>query len=175
MPTISKILIEFATILPLLHALAFWLQGMWDPSSPTRARTLTLTLEGEVPNIGPPGKSQNFGFDGLAQWGGLRSKPKRRSLIGDPLPINLGPQRAQSKGEWSISKISPSSTEDYRENGLGTELGWGMAKGGKLVPKNTAPSYVGLMGICRQACPQKSWIQDTASSVKYSFEKNFWI
>ena len=62
-----------------------------------------------------------FGFDGLAQGGELRSK-SRVMANRRPSHVKLGSQRALSKAEWSISKISPSSTEDYRENGLGTEL-----------------------------------------------------
>ena len=33
---ISLVFIEFVTILLLLYALGFWLQGMWHFSSPTR-------------------------------------------------------------------------------------------------------------------------------------------
>ena len=29
-----KVFIEFVTILHLFYVLAFWLQGMWDPSTP---------------------------------------------------------------------------------------------------------------------------------------------
>ena len=41
MRTIFKVFIEFVTILPLFIFCFFWPQGMWDLSSPTRARTRT--------------------------------------------------------------------------------------------------------------------------------------
>ena len=39
--TIFKVFIECVTILLLFHVLVFWLQGMWDLSSPTRDRNHT--------------------------------------------------------------------------------------------------------------------------------------
>ena len=39
--TIFKVFIEFVTILPLFHVLAFWPRGMWEPSSLTRDGTRT--------------------------------------------------------------------------------------------------------------------------------------
>ena len=39
---------------------AFWLQGMWDPSSPTRDPTCTPALESKVPITGPPGSPSNL-------------------------------------------------------------------------------------------------------------------
>ena len=39
--TISKVFIEFVTILLLFYVLVFWLGGMWDLSSPTRDQTRT--------------------------------------------------------------------------------------------------------------------------------------
>ena len=39
---ILKVFIEFVTILLRFYALVFWLQGMWDPSSPTTEQTHTL-------------------------------------------------------------------------------------------------------------------------------------
>ena len=37
------------------NALVFWLQSMWDLTSPTRHRTHTLCIERRVLNTGPPG------------------------------------------------------------------------------------------------------------------------
>ena len=39
---ILKVFIEFVTILLRFYALVFWLQGMWDPSTPTTEQTHTL-------------------------------------------------------------------------------------------------------------------------------------
>ena len=39
---ILKVFIEFVTILLWFYALVFWLQGMWDPSTPTTEQTHTL-------------------------------------------------------------------------------------------------------------------------------------
>ena len=52
--------IEFVTLLLLLYVLVFWLQGMWDLSSPTMYWTQTSALEGEVLTIGLRGKSLNY-------------------------------------------------------------------------------------------------------------------
>ena len=57
MRTIFKVFIEFVTMLLLFYVLFLWPPGMWDLSFPTEGRTHTLTLEGEVPATGPPGKS----------------------------------------------------------------------------------------------------------------------
>ena len=54
--TIFKAFIEFVTILLLLYVLAFWLRGMWDPSSQIEPRC--PTLKGEVLTIGMPKKTQ---------------------------------------------------------------------------------------------------------------------
>ena len=48
MRTIFKVFIEFVTILFLF--LAFWPQGMWDPSSATRDRTHTPDIGRQSPN-----------------------------------------------------------------------------------------------------------------------------
>ena len=45
-----QVVIEFVTILLLLYVLAFWLQGTWDPSSPTRDRTRTPCTGRRCPN-----------------------------------------------------------------------------------------------------------------------------
>ena len=58
--TIFKVFIESVTILLLFYVLVFWLQGMWDLSSPTRDQTHTPALEGEVLTSGLPGKSQKM-------------------------------------------------------------------------------------------------------------------
>ena len=42
--TIFKVFIEFVTVLFLVYALVFWLQGMWDLSFPSRDRTHTLCI-----------------------------------------------------------------------------------------------------------------------------------
>ena len=55
--TIFNVFIEFVTVLLLLHLLAPWPWGTWDPSCPARVQTLTPALEGEVPTTGPPGMS----------------------------------------------------------------------------------------------------------------------
>ena len=39
---ILKVFIEFVTILLLFYDLVFWLQGMWDPSTPTTEQTHSL-------------------------------------------------------------------------------------------------------------------------------------
>ena len=39
--TISKVFIEFVTVLLLFYVLVFWLRGMWNLSSLTRDRTHT--------------------------------------------------------------------------------------------------------------------------------------
>ena len=67
---IFQVFIEFVMILLLFYVLDFWLQGMWDLSSPTRVQTCTPAVEGEVLTIGPPGKSLTgitleYGFDSL--------------------------------------------------------------------------------------------------------------
>ena len=56
--TIFKVFIEFATMLLLFYILVLWLRGMWDLSSPTRDRTRTPAMEGEVLSTGPPRRSQ---------------------------------------------------------------------------------------------------------------------
>ena len=39
--TVFKVFTEFVTILLLFYVLVFWLQGMWELSSPTRDQTCT--------------------------------------------------------------------------------------------------------------------------------------
>ena len=46
--TILKVFIEFVSLLLLFYILAFWPQGVWDPSSLTGIKPTPLTLEGEV-------------------------------------------------------------------------------------------------------------------------------
>ena len=60
--TIFKVFTEFVTVLLLFYVLVFGPQGMWNPSSPTRARDWTRTpaLEGRVLTTGPPDKSLLF-------------------------------------------------------------------------------------------------------------------
>ena len=43
--TISKVFIEFVTILLLFYVLVFWPQGMWNLNSPTRDQTRTPCVE----------------------------------------------------------------------------------------------------------------------------------
>ena len=58
MCAIFKVFIEFVTILLLFYVfLVFWPWAMWDLSSPTKGRTCTPALEGEVLTTGPPEKS----------------------------------------------------------------------------------------------------------------------
>ena len=62
---IFKVFTEFATILFLFYVLCnfffFWLQGMWDLSSPTRDRMQSPpALESEVLAHGLPGKSHYY-------------------------------------------------------------------------------------------------------------------
>ena len=54
-----KTIIEFVAILLLFYVLAFWAQGMWDPSSPTCS---PCDWGGGVLATGPPGKSQQAAF-----------------------------------------------------------------------------------------------------------------
>ena len=49
--TIFKVFIEFVTIMLLFCVLTFWLQGMWDLSSPTRNQTCTPCIERPVLTI----------------------------------------------------------------------------------------------------------------------------
>ena len=57
-----EIFIEFITILLLFYVLVFWLQGLWDLNFPTRDRSCTPALEGDVLTTGPapPGEVPNF-------------------------------------------------------------------------------------------------------------------
>ena len=55
--TTFNVFIEFVTILLLFYVLVFWPRGMRDLSSPTRVKTRTPALEGEVLTTGRPGKS----------------------------------------------------------------------------------------------------------------------
>ena len=53
---ILKIFTEFITIVLLSYVLVFWLQGVWDLSSPTGERTHIPASEGEVSLTGLPGE-----------------------------------------------------------------------------------------------------------------------
>ena len=73
---IFKVFTEFATILFLFYVLCnfffFWLQGMWDLSSPTRDRMQSPpALESEVLAHGLPGKSHYYHavLTSQAVWG----------------------------------------------------------------------------------------------------------
>ena len=64
---LKKYFFEFITILLLFYVLAFWPQGMWNHSSPTRDRTHTHWwslnhIPGEVLTTGLPGKSGHMKF-----------------------------------------------------------------------------------------------------------------
>ena len=52
-----KVFIELVTKLLLFYVLAFWPQGMWDPSSPTSDWTRTPSTGRQISATGPPGKS----------------------------------------------------------------------------------------------------------------------
>ena len=57
--TIFKVFIEFVTILLWFYVLVFWLQVMWDLSSPGIEPT-PPALEGEVVITGPPGRCKEW-------------------------------------------------------------------------------------------------------------------
>lgn len=59
-----KVFIEFFYNIGFVFMfLLFWLQGMWDPSVPTRAQTLTPCIgRWSSKPLGPSGKSYVFAF-----------------------------------------------------------------------------------------------------------------
>ena len=57
-----KSLIDFVTIVLLFYVLIFWLQGIWDLSSPARDQTPSPALEEEFLTTGPPGKFQEWEY-----------------------------------------------------------------------------------------------------------------
>ena len=49
--TIFKVFIESVTVLLLIYVLVFWLQGMWDLSSPARDQTRTPCIQRQSLNL----------------------------------------------------------------------------------------------------------------------------
>ena len=62
MRTIFKVFIEFVTILLPFFVLVFWLQGMWNLSSPTGDRTHNPCTGNKGLTTRPPGKPQGLVF-----------------------------------------------------------------------------------------------------------------
>ena len=60
-----NVFIEFVRILFLFYVLVVWPGVMWDLSFPTRDRTLSPALEGEVLTTAPPGKSLPNSFTAI--------------------------------------------------------------------------------------------------------------
>ena len=86
MRTIFKVFIEFVTVLLLFNVLAFWPQGMWDLSSPTRDWTC----------------SPCFGRGNCNHW---TAKEVPRDLIGlDIGSRDSDPSHSSNSNPWSHAK-----------------------------------------------------------------------
>ena len=83
--TIFKVFIEFVTLLLLFYVWVLWPGDMWDLSYPTRNRSHTPAMEGEVLTTESPGKSLRiffFNYSSYHVFGlSFRSYPFHRSHL----------------------------------------------------------------------------------------------